>query len=67
MFTKKGDGFNGFGTGYGTGYGGSRMKNPNFSSGKYSAARKHDKSTMRSRVIHKASSNIDLNLNALTK
>lgn len=62
MFTKKGsDAFNG------TGYG-SRMRNPTCSSGKYSgSARKHDKSTMRSRIIPKAFSNIDLNLNALTK
>lgn len=59
MFTKKGsDVFNG------TGYG-SRMRNQ---TGKQaSSARKHEKSTMRSRVIPRAFSNIDLNLNALTK
>lgn len=63
MFTKKSDGFNGFGTSYG-----SRMKSPNFSTTKFVHSRNVDnKSSVRSRVMQKIFSNADLSLNALTK
>ena len=62
MFINKSDDFNGFGTGYG-----SRLRNTNLTATKYSATRNIQKSSMRSRMIQKSASNIDLNLNALSK
>lgn len=63
MFTKKSDDFNGFGS---TSYG-SRMRHPNYSMGKFISSRNAEKSTMRSRVLQKTFSNVDLSLNTLTK
>lgn len=61
MFVKKGDDFTMTG-------GLGRSRNPHLSLGsKAVLSRTADKSAMRSRVFQKTFSNIDLNLNALTK
>lgn len=62
MFTKKSDEFNGFGTGFG-----SRLRNTNLTTNRFSASRNVDKSSIRSKVLQKSSSNIDLNLNTLSR
>lgn len=61
MFTKKSDDFNVTG-------GLARSRNPHYSAGSRTiVSRTADKSVMRSRVFQKTFSNLDLNLNALTK
>lgn len=62
MFTKKTDDFSGFGTGFG-----SRLRNTNLTTNKFSGSRNMEKSSMRSKVLQKSTSNMDLNLNALSR
>ena len=59
MFTKKTEDYN-------SNYG-SRTRHMAITANKFSSARFGEKSTMRSRVLQKTFSNVDLNLNALTK